>query len=551
MDLRPDLPLAAPLPSTPSVGGIRAVWQRGVGRLGHWLSGQGDLKAWLPALLAVGLSIFVGVSVWQARQAQQAHDLAADFSVESRELAMRLQERMTAYRQILRGTRSLWTVQGVLSREEWWRHVAHLMLQTDFPGVRGLGVMPFVVREHQERHVGRMQRNGYPDYQLQAVSAEGPLAPVARLAPETPANLALIGTDLAALPVLREAMRISAERGSTRLSAPVMLRHGAADRSHVLMLQAVFDPGSGPDRGAPFGWVFALFDTADLISATLGTLPPNLRLRVQTGEGGAAQTTIFDSHPGGLALRGDRAPLKTTAPLSIDGQEWLLVFEGFPRAYTHLSPLSGELVAILLVCGLFGLSVVLATLSRLGALRLRRLSAELEASNQRYLFLATHDALTRVANRALFHERLAAALSRSARHERCFGLIYIDLDHFKQANDRFGHEVGDLLLVEATQRMQALLRDTDLLARRGGDEFVVLLDELAGPDDAGIVASRICSELARPFLLQGHEVRISGSLGVAVFPQDGGDADALVAVADSRMYVVKRGGRNAWLASDA
>ena len=550
MDPRPDLPLAAPLPSTPAGGSLRAVCRQAVDWLGARSPGGGDLKAWLPAVLAVALSVFVGISVWQTRQARQVHDLAADFSVESRELAMRLQERMTAYRQILRGTRSLWTVQGVLSREEWWRHVAHLMLQTDFPGVRGLGVTPFVAREHQERHVGRMQRHGYPDYQLQAVSADGSLAPVARLAPETPANLALIGTDLAAMPALREAMRVSAERGLTRLSAPVMLQNGAAERPHVLMLQAVYEPGSAPDRGTPFGWVFALFDTRELISATLGTLPANLRLRVQTGKDGAGQVTIFDSHPNGLALRGDREPLKTTAPLAIDGQEWLLVFEGFPRAYTHLSPLSGELLAILMICGLFGLSVVLATQSRLGALRLRRLSAELEASNQRYLFLATHDALTRVANRALFHERLAEALSRSERHARCFGLIYIDLDHFKQANDRFGHEVGDLLLVEATQRMQALLRDTDLLARRGGDEFVVLLDELAGADDAGIVAARICAELARPFLLQGHEVRVSGSLGVAVYSRDGSDADALIAVADRRMYVVKRGGRNAWLASD-
>ncbi|MBU6271933.1 MAG: sensor domain-containing diguanylate cyclase [Betaproteobacteria bacterium] len=515
-----------------------------------WLAQRGNLKAWLPAALALALAVFVGVSVWQARQARQMHDLAADFSVESRELAMRLQERMTAYRQILRGTRSLWTVQGVLSREEWWRHVAHLMLQTDFPGVRGLGFMPFVAREHQERHVGRMQRNGYPDYQLKAASSEGSLAPVARLAPETSANLELLGTDLASMPALRDAMRISAERGVTRLSAPVMLRHGPGERQHVLMLQAVFEPGSAPDRGAPFGWVFALFDTTDLIAATLGTLPPNLRLRVQAGRDGADATTIFDSHPAGLALRSDREPLKTTAPLSIDGQDWLLVFEGFPRAYTHLSPLSGELLAILVICGLFGLSVVLATQSRLGALRLRRLSAELEASNQRYLFLATHDALTRVANRALFHERLSAALSRSGRHARCFGLIYIDLDHFKQANDRFGHEVGDLLLVEATQRMQTLLRDTDLLARRGGDEFVVLLDELAESADAGAVAARICAELARPFTLQGHEVRISGSLGVAVYPRDGGDAEALIAVADRRMYAVKKAGRNAWAASD-
>ncbi len=551
MDLRPELPLASPLRPTAPARGLRPAWQRGSERLSGWLGRHVDVKAWLPAILALALSAFVGTSVWQTRQARQTHDLAADFSVESRELAMRLQERMTAYRQILRGTRSLWTVQGVLSREEWWRHVAHLMLQSDFPGVRGLGFMPMVAREFQERHVNRMQRYGYPGYQLQAVSAEGSLAPVSRLAPETPANLDLTGTDLAAIPALRDAMRASAEMGATRLSAPALLRNGTAERPHVLMMQAVFEPGNAPDRGAPFGWVFALFDTADLISATLGTLPPNLRLRVQASNAGGAPATIFDSHPAGLPLRGDRSPLKTTAPLSIDGQTWLLIFEGFPRAYTHLSPLSGELLAILVICGLFGLSVVLATVSRQGALRLRRLSAELEASNQRYLFLATHDALTRVANRALFHERLADALSRSARHGRCFGLIYIDLDHFKQANDRFGHEVGDLLLVESTARIQALLRGSDLLARRGGDEFVVLLDELASADDAGVVAARICGELARPFMLQGHEVRISGSLGVAVYPRDGGDADALVAVADRRMYVVKRGGRNAWLASDA
>jgi diguanylate cyclase (GGDEF)-like protein len=193
--------------------------------------------------------------------------------------------------------------------------------------------------------------------------------------------------------------------------------------------------------------------------------------------------------------------------------------------------------------------VVLGTHSRLGTLRLRRLSAELAASNQRYQFLATHDPLTRVANRALFHERLSVSLNRHARHGRPFGLIYIDLDYFKQANDRFGHEVGDLLLVEATERMTSLLRDSDLLARRGGDEFVVLLDELSAPADSGFVAARICAELSRPFQLQGHDVRVSGSLGVAVCPDDGREAEALLAVADRRMYAVKKGGRNAWLAT--
>ncbi len=516
---------------------------------GRSRGGRIDLKAWLPAALAMVLAAAVGVSVWQSRQARQVHDLAADFSVESRELAMRLQERMTAYRQILRGTRSLWTVQGALTREEWWRHVAHLSLQNDFPGVRGLGYLPAVAPDLLERHVERMRRNGYPDYRLTGSAGRDSLAPVARLAPEGPANLALIGTDLAALPGVREALRVSAERGLTRLSPPVTLPNAGTDRLHVLMLQAVFEPGNSPEKGTPSGWVFALFDTADLISATLGSLPPNMRLRVEVGKPDAGGTLIFDSHPAGLPLRGDRDPLRTVAPLPIDGQDWRLVFEGFPRSFTHLSTLSGELVAILFICGLFGLSVVLGTHSRLGTLRLRRLSAELAASNQRYQFLATHDPLTRVANRALFHERLSVSLNRHARHGRPFGLIYIDLDYFKQANDRFGHEVGDLLLVEATERMTSLLRDSDLLARRGGDEFVVLLDELSAPADSGFVAARICAELSRPFQLQGHDVRVSGSLGVAVCPDDGREAEALLAVADRRMYAVKKGGRNAWLAT--
>ncbi len=160
---------------------------------------------------------------------------------------------------------------------------------------------------------------------------------------------------------------------------------------------------------------------------------------------------------------------------------------------------------------------------------------------------ANFDALTGIPNRMLFHDRLQQALARAAREGYEVALLFIDLDEFKEINDTFGHEAGDQLLREAAGRLSEAIRRSDTLARMGGDEFTVIMPCVVEPPMVSIVAARILETLARPFFLPGGgEGRISGSLGVALFPRDAKDPAALLKHADAAMYRAKQGGRNAY-----
>jgi diguanylate cyclase (GGDEF)-like protein/PAS domain S-box-containing protein len=159
-------------------------------------------------------------------------------------------------------------------------------------------------------------------------------------------------------------------------------------------------------------------------------------------------------------------------------------------------------------------------------------------------FLAHHDALTRLPNRALFHAQLRETLLRARRQGELLGLMFVDLDHFKAVNDTLGHPVGDQLLIGAADRIRACLRESDMVARQGGDEFTVLLNDLRQVEDAALIARKLVAELVKPFLLAGHEVHISASIGIACYPQDGDDAETLLRHADAAMFLAKEQGRS-------
>ena len=157
---------------------------------------------------------------------------------------------------------------------------------------------------------------------------------------------------------------------------------------------------------------------------------------------------------------------------------------------------------------------------------------------------AHFDALTGLPNRRLLRERLQQALDGHAQGQRPLALMLIDLDHFKEVNDALGHDRGDQLLVEAAQRVLASVRDRDIVARMGGDEFTVVLTDLEHPDQVDRVATRILSALAGSFPLGADHAWVSASIGVALYPQDADDIDGLLKHADQALYAAKDAGRN-------
>uniref|UniRef100_D5X5L1 Diguanylate cyclase/phosphodiesterase n=1 Tax=Thiomonas intermedia (strain K12) TaxID=75379 RepID=D5X5L1_THIK1 len=200
--------------------------------------------------------------------------------------------------------------------------------------------------------------------------------------------------------------------------------------------------------------------------------------------------------------------------------------------------------------GLLLLLLLLTVLYRYATGQIGREQALAQVQQQRLRTLAITDPLTAVGNRALLRERLQVALETAWRRQGEFGLLLLDLDGFKQVNDAYGHSAGDALLRETAQRLQTILREGEVMARMGGDEFAVLLTEGLGSGEiaAEAAAQRILSALRQPFDLGvGRQASISVSLGCALYPQDGGDAETLLRRADLALYAAKAAGRDRYL----
>ncbi|MEB3269762.1 MAG: EAL domain-containing protein, partial [Leptolyngbya sp.] len=184
---------------------------------------------------------------------------------------------------------------------------------------------------------------------------------------------------------------------------------------------------------------------------------------------------------------------------------------------------------------------ILVTISASLGGALKRQRAEAQMRHQ-----AFHDALTGLPNRALFNEYLPLAIAQAHREQSFLAVMFLDLDRFKTINDTLGHVVGDRLLQQATQRIHEILREGDIIARWGGDEFTLILPALKSPEDVGKVAKRLALLLKPPFLIENQELYITTSIGIALYPQDGTDATSLLRHADAAMYRAKTAGRNTY-----
>ena len=157
--------------------------------------------------------------------------------------------------------------------------------------------------------------------------------------------------------------------------------------------------------------------------------------------------------------------------------------------------------------------------------------------------MAYHDSLTGLPNRKLFSDRLGIALAQAQRNQQKVGIAMLDLDNFKDVNDTMGHDVGDLLLQAAAERLRAVLRKSDTIARFGGDEFVLILPDLEVIKDTIQVAQKIVDSFCKPFIIDAHRLIVTMSIGIAVYPNDGIDEGMLLKNADIAMYQVKQAGR--------
>ena len=163
---------------------------------------------------------------------------------------------------------------------------------------------------------------------------------------------------------------------------------------------------------------------------------------------------------------------------------------------------------------------------------------------QRLHQLAHYDALTGLPNRTSFEDRCNKALNRARRHGTQLALLFIDLDGFKAVNDTYGHAVGDVLLQTVADRITTCLRDKDIITRMGGDEFIALMEDITGSENAILAARKLLEALSKKALCGGHAVSVSASIGISFYPSDAHDVETLLTHADIAMYAAKNCGRN-------
>lgn len=170
----------------------------------------------------------------------------------------------------------------------------------------------------------------------------------------------------------------------------------------------------------------------------------------------------------------------------------------------------------------------------------------LKQTNEQIIHLAHHDALTGLPNRILFQDRLNQALAKARREKESIAVLFLDLDGFKLVNDTRGHDVGDALLRESAKRILSCVRDSDTVARMGGDEFTVILSNISSPNSTDRVVSKIVESIADPYVLNGKSCSVSVSIGIALYPEHGETSEQLLKIADAAMYLAKQAGKNCY-----
>ncbi|GAB7046355.1 hypothetical protein JCM9534A_14810 [Catenuloplanes indicus JCM 9534] len=367
------------------------------------------------------------------------------------------------------------------------------------------------------------------------------------------------GVDLAGNPAAAEVLRHARNRRALAISPafqPALDNETATGsrRTFVMLAAPVFSFADSAD--AFRGWAVMMLRTQDFLAQTLLDRGANaVQARVVDPAAGLELASVA---PG---RRATGTALDRRHELTVGGRRWQISMTPTTRL---VSDASGGLSGLTLASGA-ALTVMLAAMTgilagsrgraldqvdrattalRLDIARRQQIEAQLREREQELQHLAFHDPLTGLANRLLFYDRLTHALHTHAREGRTFAVLFIDLDGFKEINDRHGHQAGDTVLRTVADRLREGLRVADTVARFGGDEYAIILESLTGADDARVAAERVIAEVQAPIALKdGTAVGVSASVGIAV-NQPGASADDIIRDADTAMYTAKTAGKN-------
>ncbi|HJW01978.1 MAG TPA: GGDEF domain-containing protein [Azospira sp.] len=615
----------------------------------------------LPCLvLLVCLDLTALACLYERDRARRELQSSLDFNL--RDITSRIEDRMAASEQMLRGLQGLFAASPKVSPEVFRAYVASLQLGADFTGVQALGVAwaetGWESKEAPKDPAARVLR-----------------APIILIEPIVERNELALRYDPYSDPVRRQAMNQARDSGNATISGKVRLVMDAEDHSHpgFVMYLPLYQPGGPWDsvaerRANIVGWVFASFRVPELMATLYGEYAQGGEVEIYDGVDVNNANLLYDAD--GSRAGGWEPHIAASQYLVIGGRTWTVLVGGredfaarFKQDRSLVVGAAGTLLSLLIAL----LSWQMITTRRRALYMAREMTEELRESEQRWAFavegagdgvwdwhvaegkmlyshrwkemlgysddeiinddhewnsrihpedlpaaqeamqrclggetpvyvlehrlrckdgrwkwvlargmvvsrredgaplrmigtvsdvnerhvteerirhMAQHDLLTDLPNRALFSDRVQQVLARARRNKERFAVLVFDLDEFKPVNDTYGHAIGDQLLKEVARRLLLCVRESDTVGRVGGDEFVALLPSLHSEQDAVAVGEKIRHAIAEPFVLGEHSLHISSSIGIAVYPEDGGDEIQLFKRADDAMYRAKGSGRN-------
>jgi diguanylate cyclase (GGDEF)-like protein len=490
--------------------------------------------------------------VWRFENGISQKDLAA--VTESHALA--LQNGLNEYLNKLISLRAFFEASQQVTRAEFELFAGRLLAEEG--AVQNFSWVARVSRAERATFEREAQRDGLTDFHIKAVASDHSIA----ISPEQDEYLPIFystvksksspiyGIDLRSQPLIRQ--RLDRARDLDQLSAvPDFVLHSVADKVHGFLFSlpvyrsGVFHETLEDRRRNLIGFVHGAFLTGRAIEQILAasTTERGLDISLFAADAGPIDPPLY-VHSSSLR----RSPVKPRARALLEAgphavvtlktgeASWQIVtvpVPGGPLTTAH------DRAWLVLAAGLLITGVVVLYLT--SSVRHAR---RLLLANRQISKLAHKDPLTGLLNRRAFNEHLAAAFEASRRGSAAFAVLYFDLDHFKDINDTLGHPAGDLLLQDVAERVRNVVRKTDTIARFGGDEFAVLQTGISDFAATTAVAAKLNKILAAPFMLNGNEVRISASIGIAHYSPDLEEAGAVMVQADLALYRAKEDGRN-------
>jgi diguanylate cyclase (GGDEF)-like protein len=517
------------------------------------------LRQFVPCIVTATIGLAVTAAVTMIILARDDGDAERQFSVLAENHFMVLQNGVNEYANRLKAVRALFDSSAdPVTRNEFDAFTQPLIHENS--AIATLSWVPRIARQERDAHERQGASQGLPDYQIKAIPPDGKLV----RSPErdeyfpifyatVPKTSPLYGLDLGSeQPTLAELERARDENRLSFSPVPKLVSTGGIQPGFLFSLP-IYRHGSHPDtvearRRDLVGFVHWSVITATMVTTVIhnNKTPKGLDLFFYLPDSSAAAIPFF-MHPSRLRTS-PLAPVSLAKAasgnfwrrdLKADGKAWLtMVARPMPRG-----PLVAHHDRAWVVLG-FGLILTAAAViyirsARSHAFRMMRI-------NQKVFDLAQSDALTALANWRAFVQRLQNVFAACRRGAAPFAVIYFDLDHFKDVNDTLGHAIGDELLRQVAARVKAAVRETDLVARFGGDEFAVLQGDVLDLSAAGMLAAKIGQLIAQPCKIEGNEIHISASIGISRYSADVARPDEMMIQADLALYRAKEDGRHCY-----